>query len=138
VVDLQAAPLVMAGGLPEVLTGSDVNSLETEGIFTALLRLQNALETNDTLETERAIQLLDESVTNLNFSRAELGARQQGLDTLGARLDSEDTDLQGSLSLTFDADMVEVVSKLSGQTSAYQASLQAMGQILSMSLLDYI
>ena len=77
-----------------LLTGSDVNPLETEGIFTALLRLERALLTNDNLEVQRAIDTLDAQVIKVNFARAGLGARQQGLDVMTDRLESENIDLQ--------------------------------------------
>lgn len=137
-VDIPADPVLLSGGQPEVLTGTDVNSCETEGIFTALLRIQHALETNDTWEVERAMELLDSSKTDMNFSRAELGAREQGLDTLANRLDSEDTNLKQALSLEYDSDFVAVVSELTGRQTALQASLQAMAQITKLTLLDYL
>jgi len=70
----QAQAATVAGS--QVLTGADVNPRETESIFTALVRLRAALETYDPIEADRAMDLLDQSALNLNFARAELGARQ--------------------------------------------------------------
>jgi len=126
------------GGQSSQLTGRDVNPLETEGIFTALIRLKNALLQNDVSEAQRAIDLLDRSVLNLNFERAELGAKQQSLEILNNRLDDEDLQLHSALSADFDADLAEVISSLVAKQSAYQAALQATAQIFRMSLLDYL
>lgn len=137
-VDIPTDPVVLRGGQPEVLTGTDVNPQETEGTFTALLRLQHALQTNDNAEAQRAMSLLDGSTTNMNFSRAELGAREQGLGVLNTRLDSENTNLQDALSQEYDADFVQVVSELTGRQTSLQASLQAMAQITKLTLLNYL
>ncbi len=125
-------------GAAAILTGADVNPRETEGLFTALNRLQRALETNDTREVTRAIELLDKSVLDLNFARAELGARQQGLDILKDRLDREDTDLQESLSINYDVDIVEVISDLTARQTAFEASLRSSAKIFQMTLLNYL
>ena len=56
------------------LDGSDVNPQETEGIFTALIRLKQALQNNDEAGIQRAIGLLDNGTQQLNYAHAELGA----------------------------------------------------------------
>ncbi|HIQ19841.1 MAG TPA: flagellar hook-associated protein 3 [Planctomycetes bacterium] len=128
----------VAGPGTKILTGRDVHPLETEGVFTALLRLQSALANNDLDEMERAIQMLDERVAQLNLAWAELGVRQQGLDALQTRLDNEEVELQSVLSLEYDADIVQVVSELSARQLALQAGLQATARILNLTLLDYL
>lgn len=128
----------LASGRASVLTGNDCNPLETGGVFTAIVRLRNALLYNDTLETQRAIDILDAAVTDLNFSRAELGARQQSLEVIKSRLDIEEVELKESLSMEYDVDISETISNLAGRMTAYEAALKAMGSISQMSLLDYI
>lgn len=131
-------PPGLSGGSPATLTADDTNPLETEGIFTALLRLETALQESDTVEIERAMTMLDDSTTQLNYVRAEVGASQQGLDTLALRLDAEEVELKSVLSEEYDVDLVEVISNLTARQTALQASMQAAGQTLSMTLLDYI
>ena len=131
-------PPSFAGGSAAAFTGDDTNSAETEGVFTALLRLENALQTNDLPEIQRAMDLLEAGVMQLNFSRAELGAKQQGLDILSERLDAEELDLREVLSEEHDVDIVEVISNLNARQMALQASMQATAQTLNMSLLDYL
>jgi flagellin-like hook-associated protein FlgL len=128
---------VVAGGT-ETITGRDVRPHEAKGIFNALVRLRDALHNNDLLEIGRSVELLDDSVVDLNFARAELGARQQGLDVLKARLDSEQINLEESLSLEIDTDFVEVVSELTARQAAFQASLQLAGRTFQLTLLDYL
>jgi len=128
----------VSGGEPDQLTGADVGPKETDGLFTALLRLHHALLTNDQWEMERSVEMLDRRTVDFNFSRAELGARQQGLDTLQQRLDSEEIELRQTMSGEYDVDMAKVVSDLSAKQIAYEASLRVIALISQMSLLNYL
>lgn len=127
-----------SGGTPEVITGSDVNPLETEGVFNTLLRLNKALNDFDLREIERVVGLLDEDFNRVAFTRASLGARQQGLDAIQYRLEDENVQLQGTLSKEIDVDFTEAVSNLTAQQAAYQASLQMIGQTYRLTLLDFL
>ncbi len=128
---------VMAGGT-QTLTGSDPNPLEAEGIFTALLRIREGLLRNDVYQVQRAIDMLDTKTVDMNFARSELGTRQQGLDVLKDRLDSEEVDLRDVLSQEYDADLAEVLSELSSRQAAFEASLRSIGQLFRMTLLNYL
>jgi flagellar hook-associated protein 3 FlgL len=112
--------------------------LEVKGVFNALIRLRQALEDEDLLQIQRGIDLLDDSALNLNFARAELGARAQGLDVLQNRQGSERVNLESALSGEIDTDFVEVVSELTARQTAYQASLQLAGRTLQLTLLDFL
>ncbi|MDY0169045.1 MAG: hypothetical protein RBS80_21060 [Thermoguttaceae bacterium] len=135
-VDINAG-VPLTGG-EQTLGGRDVHALETESLFTALIRLQHALEVNDINGVQRAIEMLDRKVIDMNFARAELGARQQGIEVTQYLLDTEEVALQTSLSLEYDADMVEVISNLAARQASFEASLQSMGSILKISLLNYL
>ena len=126
------------GGQPAVLVGTDVSVKETEGVFTALLRLGTALEKNDLGEMQRATEMLYRQMLAVNFTRAEVGARQQGLDALQQRQDAEELELREALSLEHDADLVEVVSNLTARQVALEAGLRSIAQIFQMTLLNYL
>ena len=132
-----SAPPVVAGGT-ETISGRDVNPREAKGVFNSLIRLRDALRNDDLLQIGRAMELLDASVLDMNFSRAELGARQQGLDVLKVRLDSEQINLEESLSLEIEVDFVEAVSEMTARQAAFQASLQLAGKTFQLTLLDYL
>ena len=138
VADFDWQSVSLSGGEPEILTGVDVHPLETEGIFTALLQLQQGLEANDQGAIERAMEMLDASVLQVNFTRAELGNRQQGLDVVHDRLESEEVELRQALSLEYDADFVEVVSNLTARQAALEAGLMATARMLQLTLLNYL
>ncbi len=122
----------------DTLTGADVNEIEARGVFTALLRLRQALQANDTDGIQRAVELLDESAQNLYKAQAKLGALEQRLDVMSGSLDTEDTQLRTVLSNEYDADITQVVSDLAARQTAYEASLKATGSIFQMTLFNYL
>jgi flagellar hook-associated protein 3 FlgL len=132
----------------QVLTGSDVNQQETEGIFTALLRLQDALQNSNSgssqqqasaqVQMQRAMNLLTTATTNFNFTTAEVWAREQGLDSVSTSLSNQNIQLQQTLSDEYDANLPQVISDLTSRQTAYQASLQMIAQLSKMTLLDYL
>jgi flagellin-like hook-associated protein FlgL len=132
------AAATMSGGTAQTLSGRDVRPEEVEGTFSALIRLRTALANNDTLEIERAISLVDASAIHLNFARAELGARQQGLDILRDRLGTEDIDLKNALSEEYDVDMAKAVSDMTLRQTSYEASLRTTAQLFQLTLLNFL
>jgi flagellar hook-associated protein 3 FlgL len=120
------------------LTGTDVDPREVEGIFTALLRMRTALNDNNANALQRSIDLLDLKTTDMNYTRAELGIRQQNVDAMKSRLNSDNLELQSILSQNYDVDMVQVATELSSRQTVYQAALMSMAKISQMSLLNYL
>ncbi len=131
-------PFEMSGGTADVLTGADVNPQETTGLLTALARLQDGLQTNNLDEMNRAMTMLDQSTTSFNLCRTELGAQEQSLDAMGQQLTTQSTDLQSAMSNDQDVDMANAVTQLTAKQVAYEASLQAIGQLSKYTLLNYI
>ncbi len=127
-----------SGGEPQILTGEDVAPTETQGLFTALLRLKTGLTGNDLALIRRAIELLDLYSLQLNYVRAELGARQQSLDVLKTRLDAEEIDLRAVLAEEYEVDLAEVVSALVARQMALEASLRASAEIYGLTLLHFL
>ena len=121
-----------------VYTGSDVHPLETEGVCTALQRLSQALRSNDQFTIQRAVSLLDSTTSQMNFVHAALGAQQQNLDATSTRLDDQNTQLQSVMSQSYDADLTEVVTKLTAQEATYQATLRVTAMLFNTSLLNYL
>ena len=122
----------------ETITGRDVNPLEVEGAFNALIRLRDALRSNDLLQIERSTALLKASTLNVNFARAELGTRQQSLDVLQRRLDVEELELRSTLSIEIDTDIIEAITELSARQASLEASLRIAALSFQISLLDFL
>ena len=133
----QSNPAAVSGG-SETITGCDVNPQEVRGVFNSLVRLREALLANDAAQINRAIELLDQDGNKVNLARAEIGARQQGLDVLHQRLDDEIVSLKSSLSEEVDVDLPEAISNFKARQVAYQAALQTTAAISKLSLLNYL
>lgn len=120
------------------LTSSDRHTLSASSVFDTLIRLRNLLEQGEIDLAGNEINRLEEDLDRANFGRSEIGARLQNLAVIEDRLKDEDVELRSALSLEIDADLTEVITDLTAQQFALQASLQSAGQILSLSLLDFI
>lgn len=133
-----SAKSTLAGGTPDTLSGSDTNPQEVSGVFTALSRLQTALQNNDVAGIQRAMGLLTNSQQNLSFARAQLGANEQAVTSLQSQVQTETTQLQGALSNNMDVNMAQTISDLVAQQTAFQASLQVTALVSKLSLLNYL
>lgn len=127
-----------SGGTAEIFKGSDQNPIEVKGVFNALIRLRDALDANDPLALERAAGLLTDAFADVNFARAEVGARGQALDVLATRQEDEEVELKKNLSDEIDVDIVEAISSFQARQASYQASLQLSAQLFQLSLLNYL
>jgi flagellar hook-associated protein 3 FlgL len=130
--------LPAAGGTPATIQGADVNPIETQGVFNSLIRLYEAVETFHVEEIERIVGMLDEDFDRLNFGRAELGARGQGLDAITARNEDEQVELSAVLSQEIDMDLAEAASDFAARQAAYEASLRSVAALYRLSLLDFM
>jgi len=120
------------------LTGTDQHFLQTDSVFTTLFRLRDALQANDIEAVERAIAQIDDDIDRVTFARADVGARQQGLDVAQRNLEDEDVQLRSALSQEIDVDLVEAISQITARQISLEASLSAMANILQLSLLNFI
>lgn len=127
-----------AGGLPVTLTGTDPNPQETDSVFNALSRLQQALQNDDTAGIQRASALLTQAANQVSYAHAELGAQEQGLTALQAQQQNQNTQLQQSLSTDYDTDFAQAASTFSADETAYQAALKVSASISQMSLINYL
>lgn len=132
------ASYALAGGEAATLSGEDANPRETAGVFTALMRLEAALRANDTVEMARAMELLEEQQLNVSFVRAELGSREQSIKTLQYRVEDEQVSIKESISLEYDVDFADAVTRYSSLQASYEAALQVSGSLSQMTLLDYL
>ncbi len=126
------------GGAPELMAGTDPKPVETHGVFNSLLRLNQAIERFDVEAIQRVVDLLDDDYDRLNFGRAELGARGQGLEALKTRQEDEQIDLQAVLSKEIDVDLAQAASDFAARQASYQASLQTMSSLYRLTLLDFL
>lgn len=121
------------------LDGTDPNPLETESIFTAMIRLQSAMENDNIREIERATNLLDQTLKLVDSGRADLGVRQSTLDAVQYRLEDEYVQLEQTLSSTLKLDdLAGTILQYNSAKVSYEALLQVTSQMFQMSLLNFL
>lgn len=125
-------------GTESVIAGSDVSGIEVEGVYTTLLRLDEAVRTGDSKAMERLVDSLDSDIRRLSMSRGVVGTRQQSIEAMQTRTEDQQVQLKEVESLEIDADLASVISELSSRQAALEASLRLMGTSSQLSLFDFI
>lgn len=125
-------------GAESVINGVDVSGVEVEGVYTTMLRLEDAVRTGDSKQMERLVDSLDSDIRRLSMSRSVVGTRQQSIESIQTRTEDQQVQLKEVESNEIDADLASVISELTSRQTALQASLQLMGSSSKMSLFDYI
>ncbi len=125
-------------GTNSVIQGTDVSGLEVEGVFTTLIRLRQAIETNRPENLLRITDALDADLQRLSLARGFVGARQQSIESMADLSAEQQVQLKKIESDEIDADLATVISELTAREAALQASLQLMSSTTRQSLFDYI
>lgn len=81
---------------------------------------------------------IDIVVSNLLKLRAEVGAKQNRMDSAQTKNEDENYNMTDILSKTEDIDFTEKTIEFTVAQTVYQASLQICAQVLPKSLLDYL
>jgi flagellar hook-associated protein 3 FlgL len=122
----------------DTLTGTDNNPQEVSGLFNSLLRLKASLENFNRNDLSRATALLDQDFDRVTFARADVGARNQAIDTIQSQITDQVTQLKSNLSDDIDTNLPDAISQLTARQAALQASLQLAAQVFQTSLLNYL
>jgi flagellar hook-associated protein 3 FlgL len=136
-----ATQLGIAGSVPgTTIAGTPVSfaGVQTDGIFTALIRLRDALAADNVGAMDTASRLVDSAREKLSDARGEVGSRTSSLEMTQNRLDLEKTELEKLRSSTQDVDMATAATQFQIQQTVLQASLAAAARILQTTLLNYL
>ncbi|HMB94984.1 MAG TPA: flagellar hook-associated protein FlgL [Tepidisphaeraceae bacterium] len=129
---LTAAPV---GG---VISGSDVNPVEPDGIFTHINELRVALRSNDTSKITEAAQGLQADFDRVVRIRGQAGAKVQEVQSRQQTLDSQNIATKSLLSSLEDVDFTSAISTYQTLQTSLQAALETAGKTLNLSLLDFL
>ena len=88
--------------------------------------------------TNEYLKTMDETITNLLKIRAEVGAKQNRMESAGNQNDEQNFNLKDILSQTEDIDFAEKNIEATVAQSIYMASLQVSAKIIQPSLLDFL
>ena len=127
-----------ANGANERILGRDVNPQETKGVFNSLIRLSDAVTDFDIVEIERTVKMLDDDFDRLSFARGEVGARGRALNVVRHRVEDEEVEMRSALSTEIDTDVVQAISDITARQAGMQATLQLIGRVLQLTVLDFL
>ena len=118
--------------------GEDRATVAVDSLFSHLISLRDALETNDDRGITLAGEKLEFDITRLAQTRAEVGVR--GRRVLDATQRQEDRQIQdhGLRSQIQDLDFTEAALRFSLLQQQLQAGLATAGRISTLSLLDFL
>lgn len=134
-----AADLGIAGTTTgTTLVGQDVQPIATSGIFSGLLALRRALETNNIGGITAAGEQLSASLETVIRQRGVLGAKAQEVEGRQDRLEGESLILQSNLSDLEEVDLTQAITRFTLLQTTLEANLKTIGQTLNVSLLDFL
>jgi flagellar hook-associated protein 3 FlgL len=125
----------------DVLKFSDSEGTETD-VMSLLKDVTKNLVSSDKTDnlklTNENLKSIDNMITNLLKIRAEVGAKQNRMESAQTKNEDENYNMTDILSQTEDIDFTSKTIEFSMANTVYQASLQVSGQILPKTLMDYL
>lgn len=125
----------------EVNDGTTATTLGLQGgqdILKSLNLLQESLQKDDPKALQGVISSLDMGLTQVSALRADAGARSNRIELTGQYLEDLRISTTTQLSQIEDADFVEVLTRLSQLTVAFQAALGSTARIIQPTLMDFL
>ena len=120
------------------LIGTEVNPTRTEGVFTSLLEIRDALQADDTRALTFAGERLERTMDHMEQVRGEMAAQAKSLDNRATRITTQETFALVLKSDVQDVDITEAVVRFQQVQTALQANMQTASQVMNLSLLDYL
>jgi flagellar hook-associated protein 3 FlgL len=110
-----------------------------DGLFSDLEALENDLQAGKTGgDLNQYLQYLDKHLSNILSERAELGARNNRIELMEARVDEQGVIAHRILSDNEDADIERVITDLKTLESVHRAALGVGARIIQPTLLDFL
>lgn len=122
----------------ENISGEDPDALMGTNIFSVLKNMEISLRANDKAGVQDSLDAIDEALSQVVLSRAQVGSRSMVLDNFFQTLEKSKVDNQILISQLEDADIFSTVSDINKTESTLQATLQTSGKLIQKSLLDFL
>jgi flagellar hook-associated protein 3 FlgL len=108
------------------------------GIFGTLAQLSADLRSGNTVGIQAGADAVEAARVALSPARTELGQRINRLDAVAGKNSTDRVSLTARLSAIEDANLPQVITQVSSDTTAEQLTLQAGARIRTKSLFDFI
>ena len=117
-----------------------IDELAKKGVsvFKVLNDLEIGLKSNDKLSVQDSLERIDDAISQVVVSRAELGSRASTLQNATDSLQKGQIDAKTLASNLEDVDTYELVSDINKTESTLKATLATSGKLIQPSLLDFI
>lgn len=122
-----------ATGAAVAMTNS--TGVDMVGTFDKLI---SDMSSNNVAGIQDSLPILDNSINQVLMARGDVGARMNRMDSAASVLQDLKYNLSSVLSDKQDVDMMKIMSDLTRQQTAFQATLSASAKISQISLLDYL
>ena len=140
-VQLQVSGTPVAGDSYTVASSTNQDMFTTlQNLITALTGSQSGANGQAKLanSVNRAIEAIDQSLTNVSNVRSEVGARLSALDTQSTSNSDVTLQLKSTLSNLRDLDYAAAVTQLNQQLTGLQAAQASYVKLQGLSLFNYI
>lgn len=131
-----AAGSTVAGS--SLISGRDVSGVEVEGVFSTLIRMRQAIESERPEDMIRITEALDKDIQRVSLARGLIGTRQQSIQYSTDLSTEQQLQLKQLESNELDADLAQTISDLTAREAALQASLQLMGRVNQLTLFNFL
>ena len=121
-----------------IRTGSDRSDVRVDSLFSTLLELSTALDTDDTQGITSAGERLSEDLDRLIGSRALVGGRTQRVEDAQDRLDSRQILNEQMRADLQELDYFAATTRYSALETQLQASLSVTSRLASLSLINFL
>ena len=118
--------------------GNAVFGAPGSSVFDHLAALSTALRTNNQAGINASVSALEADRDRITTTQAEVGSRQNRVETAMQMASDNQLRLSSSLSEVENADLPKTIMDLQMQQVAYQASLGATSRVMQPSLLDFL
>lgn len=122
------------------LSDEDTPDVVNEGInlFRILRDLEISLRTNDKAGIQDSLDTIDDAISQVVLTRAQVGSRSTVLDNFMQTLEKAKVENQVNISQLEDSDIFSTISDINKTESTLQATLQTSGKLVQKSLMDFL
>jgi flagellar hook-associated protein 3 FlgL len=131
-------PAARTAPIDELKPNGGPGNPENVNIFEEIKNLRIGLLTGDLDTIRNTLDRLDTVHTKVNSTRAKVGSRMNGLQSLTQGLERQNLTNAQLSSHIEDADMAQVVSDLAREETVLRSALQTSSKLLQPKLLDFL
>jgi flagellar hook-associated protein 3 FlgL len=126
-------------GSPNKISDKDPSNGDTGvNVFQVLKGLEISLKTNDKFGIQNAMDMIDQSVSQVVLGRSDVGSRVMAINGTMDSLQKAVVDNKIVASQLEDSDVFKLVSDINKTDAALKATLDTSGKMVQPSLLDFL